>query len=73
MMLTQDHATATTTAYWRFRHLPTKVATLLVRKGVRSWGQIADASDEELLALDMLGPKSLTLIRDEQRVQRLGV
>mgnify|MGYP000858072644 FL=1 len=68
-MLRQDYAESTTLAYQRFRHLPMKVATALVRKGVRSWEQVKEATDDELLALDKIGKKSLAVIRQEQRYQ----
>lgn len=66
-MLTQVFTASTTEAYSAFRHLPTRVARALVRRGVRSWEQIKNATDQELLTIDKLGEKSLAVIRREQR------
>jgi hypothetical protein len=68
-MLTSDFETASGVARERFAHLPLRVVNILVRKGQRSWQQIAAASDEELLGLDHLGRTSLAQIRTEQRRQ----
>lgn len=69
-MLTYDYETASGVARERFAHLPIRVVNILVRKGQRSWAQIAAASDEDLLSLDKLGRTALAQIRTEQRRQR---
>lgn len=69
-MLTYDFETAAGLARERFSHLPVRVVNILVRKGQRSWPQIAATSDEDLLSLDKLGRTALAQIRTEQRRQR---
>jgi hypothetical protein len=69
-VLTFDFETASGVARERFAHLPLRVVNILVRKGQRSWEQIAATSDEDLLTLTFLGPTALDQIRTEQRRQR---
>jgi len=66
-MLTFDFETASGVARERFAHLPVRVVNILVRKGQRSWPQIAATSDEDLLSLTFLGRTALAQIRAEQR------
>lgn len=68
-VLTFDFETASGVARERFAHLPIRVVNILVRKGQRSWPQIAATADEDLLSLTFLGPTALAQIRTEQRRQ----
>lgn len=68
-MLTYDYDTAMGVARERFAHLPRRVGNILIRKGQRSWKQIAAASDDDLLGLEKLGRVALAQIRTEQRRQ----
>lgn len=68
-MLTFDFETASGVARDRFDHLPLRVVNILVRKGQRSWDQIAATSDDDLLTLTFLGSVALDQIRTEQRRQ----
>ena len=70
-MLTYDFTTPAGVARERFAHLSTRVVNILVRKGQRSWDQIARSSDEDLLTLERLVAGALSEIRTEQRVQVL--
>lgn len=68
-MLTFDFETASGVARERFAHLPVRVVNILVRKGQRSWQQLAATSDEDLLSLDHFGRTALAQVRTEQRRQ----
>lgn len=68
-MLTHDFETPAGVAREHFAHLPLRIVNILVRKGLRSWQQIAATSDEDLLALDGFGSKTLADVRQEQRRQ----
>lgn len=71
MMLTVDWAIPTGVARERFNRLPPRVITALVRRGLRTWQQVAQATDDELLSFDGIGRGALATIRAEQRVQRV--
>ena len=66
MMVIEERFTPTGVAYQRFSNLRRGTATVLVRAGYRSWKQIAQASDADLLALKGVGPSVLADIRREQ-------
>lgn len=70
-MVTEDRVTPTALARERFRRLPPRATQALVRRGICSWSQVAQATDDELLALDKIGRQTLAAIREEQRFQRL--
>lgn len=66
-MVASDQSTPTGLARQRFVFIPKKIADTLIRAGIRSWEQVASASDAELLALKGIGPSALLYIRVEQR------
>lgn len=70
-MLTADRVASTVLARERFRYLPTRTVNVLVGSGIRSWQQIADATDAELLAVHGLSKRTVAEIRLEQRRQGL--
>jgi hypothetical protein len=70
-MLTTDWQTPTGVARERFHRLPPRVIAALVRHGLRSWEQVAQATNDELLSFDGIGRSALATIRAEQRVQRV--
>ena len=70
-MVTEDRVTPTALARERFHRLPPRAAHALVRRGICSWAQVAQATDDELLALDKIGRQTLAAIRAELRFQRI--
>lgn len=70
-MVTEDRTTPTALARERFYRLPPRAVQALVRRGICSWAQVAQATDDELLALDKIGSRTLAAIRAEQRFQRV--
>jgi predicted flap endonuclease-1-like 5' DNA nuclease len=65
-MLAADRTTATGLARQRFINLRRAVADALIRHGIRSWRQVAAATDDELLAIRGIGPATLVDIRRDQ-------
>lgn len=70
-MLTGNWTIPTGVAREAFRNLPPRVARALIRHGLRSWQQVAQATDAELQSFDHIGPQAVAAIRAEQRLQRL--
>jgi DNA-directed RNA polymerase alpha subunit len=66
-MVTYDYETPSGVARERFAHLPIRIVNILIRRGIRSWPQIAKTSDEDLLSLGKFGKVSLETVRKEQR------
>lgn len=66
-MLTRDYELPSGPARERFAHLGYRCTNVLIRHGIRTWEQIAAATDAELLSVPNLGKRFLERIRQEQR------
>lgn len=53
-------------SFWLLEGLPPRIAKTLARAGLGLWSALEGWSDEELLELHGIGPRSLAMIREAQ-------